>query len=221
MSAPDWGEKKALISISLKGLKSAFEVKGSSGQTLNWFLPHEVIRNTSNPLGGQALLEKLLLWIQKTLITGPMFCILFCTILDPGLLLLVLDWQTHGFRYLSHCFFSLYNQRVWKKGFSSYYISFCLCFFRAIYWSLLVWKMVFNSYQFLWQLSLKTTHHFSHQQITLLMNLIKTKPVTIKFSLLADGNLKRGILISHLGHVTLYCTVQKSSFFLNIPEVPP
>lgn len=44
---------------------------------------------------------------------------------------------------------------------------------------------------------------FSHQQITLLIELIKTKPATIKFSLLADGNLKRGTLIckSHSFHI--------------------
>lgn len=44
---------------------------------------------------------------------------------------------------------------------------------------------------------------FSHQQITLLMELIKTKQATIKFLLLAAGNLKRGNLLfkSHSFHI--------------------
>lgn len=78
-----------------------------------------------------------------------------------------------------------------KKVFSSFYISFCLQFFWAIYWSLLILKQLRSYYQFLWQFHLGLHIIFSHQQITLLIELIKTKPATIKFSLLADGNLKR------------------------------
>ena len=136
---------------------------------------------------------ELMLWIQKTLTTGPLLCILFCTILDTDLLLLVLDLQTRDFRYLSHRFFSLYNQAVWKKVFSSLYISFCLWFFGdnllvfvSFKYSLTVIINVYGSFH----LSLHII--LSHQQITPLMKLIKTNPATIQFSLLADSNLKRG-----------------------------